>query len=91
MAKNLIVEYICTKTASLIINVSPCWRYVMNSSKASHNQAQMLEKLLVHPFSLQGMSTRLFIEVTNKILSGEFGILNYGEDRKKISIDLHHA
>ena len=51
----------------------------------------MLEKLLVHPFSLQGMSTHAFIEVTNKILSGEFGILTYGEDRKKIHLDLRHA
>jgi len=91
MAKSYKLEKLCTETASLIINLSPRWRYVMSSSKASHNQAKMLEKLLVHPFSLQGMSTRAFIEVTNKILSGEFGILNYGEDRKKISLDLRHA
>lgn len=63
----------------------------MSSSKAGHNQAKMLEKLLVHPFSLQGLSTRAFIEVTNKILSGEFGLLTYGEDRKKIRLDMNHA
>lgn len=63
----------------------------MQSSKSDHNQAKLLEKLLVHPFSLQGLSASSFIEVTNKILSGEFGLLSFKNRHSQVQPDLWHV
>jgi hypothetical protein len=47
----------------------------MLSAESNYNQAKFLESRILHPFSLQGMTYKAFIEVSNKILSGEIGII----------------
>jgi hypothetical protein len=52
------------------------------SPKATYKQAKLLEKKMLHPFALQGLTSSVFIEVTNKILTGEFGIIPFRYRRK---------
>jgi hypothetical protein len=56
----------------------------MTSSKSDHNQAKFLEKKAIHPYSLQGMGWSTFIDVANKILAGEFGLINFRRGIKVI-------
>jgi len=52
------------------------------SPDATYKQAKLLEKKMLHPFALQSLSSSVFIEVTNKILTGEFGIIPFRYHRK---------
>jgi len=55
----------------------------MLSTNSNYNQAKFLETRVVHPFSLQGMTYKSFIEASNKILSGEFGIIPFRNVQKE--------
>ncbi|MBD3219225.1 MAG: hypothetical protein GF310_13195 [candidate division Zixibacteria bacterium] len=49
----------------------------MASDSFDHNQAQLLEKKIIHPYALQGLNGSNFVATTNKILAGEFGLISF--------------
>ena len=55
----------------------------MGVPEATYKQSKLLEKQMMHPFALQSLQSRIFIEISNKILAGEFGIIPFRYHRKK--------
>lgn len=54
----------------------------MDRQKTIQNQAQYVEKQVWHPYMLQQLNTSNFVSISNRILSGEFGLLTLRTRRK---------
>ncbi|NIP42915.1 MAG: hypothetical protein GWO41_17115 [candidate division Zixibacteria bacterium] len=55
----------------------------MTSPGFDYNQAKMLEKKIIHPYALQCLSGAEFVNISNKILAGEFGLISFARKGEK--------